>query len=159
MSTDPGAEQQPPSEEEIRAAYEAEIKQITVHQIVLENVVTLINMGMRRTGLIPGTEDERDPGQVQIAIEGVRLHLPLIEAIAGPQAQQIQEALSQLQMAFVQITGGAGEGAPAAPGAERPATASSTPLSPKPAAEPATPADPNGPGPAQRSGKLWIPGQ
>lgn len=61
-----------PTEEELRAAYEAEIKKISVDQIVLENVVTLINLGMRRTGLTPGTEDERDLDQVRLAIEAIR---------------------------------------------------------------------------------------
>ena len=50
------------TEEELRAAYEAQIKQIRVEQVLLENVVTLVNLGMRRTGLAPGTEEERDPG-------------------------------------------------------------------------------------------------
>ena len=58
-----------PSEEELRAAYEAELKQIRVEQILFEQVVTLVNLGMRRTGMAPGTEDERDLGQVRIAIE------------------------------------------------------------------------------------------
>ena len=75
-----------PSEEELRAAYEAEIKKIRVEQIVLEQVVTLVNLGMRRTGLSPGTEDERDLGQVQLAIESVRALLPLVEQVAAPQA-------------------------------------------------------------------------
>ena len=55
MASDPSA-----SEEELRAAYEAEIKKIRVEQVLLEQVVTLVNLGMRRTGLAPGTEDERD---------------------------------------------------------------------------------------------------
>ena len=41
------------TEEELRAAYEAEIKKIRVEQVLLEQVVTLINLGMRRTGLSP----------------------------------------------------------------------------------------------------------
>ena len=43
-----------PTEEELRAAYEAEIKKIRVEQILLDQVVSLINLGMRRTGLSPG---------------------------------------------------------------------------------------------------------
>ena len=34
-----------PSEEELRAAYEAEIKRIRVEHVLLENVVTLVNLG------------------------------------------------------------------------------------------------------------------
>ena len=34
-----------PTEEELRAAYEAEIKKIRVEQILLEQVVSLVNLG------------------------------------------------------------------------------------------------------------------
>ncbi len=101
-----------PSEEELRAAYEAELKKIRVEQILLEQVVTLINLGMRRTGMAPGTEDERDPGQVRIAIEGVRALTPLLEQIAPEQAQPIRDALSQLQLAYVRLGGGDEPGVP-----------------------------------------------
>jgi hypothetical protein len=116
-----------PTEEELRAAYEAEIKKIRVEQILLDQVVSLINLGMRRTGLSPGTEDERDLGQVRLSIEAVRALLPVIEHVAPPQAAPIRDALSQLQMAFVRL-GGAGEaGAPggaAGPGAGEPGASS-----------------------------------
>jgi hypothetical protein len=145
---------QQPSEDELRAAYEAEIKQIRIEQIVLENIVTLVNMGMRKTGLIPGTEDERDPDQVVVAIEGVRSQMPLVEVIAPEQAGQIKDALSQLQMAFVQIGGGP---------MPEPSTASPSPVGPIPQSAPPSPGPepirPGEPGPAQRSGKLWVPGQ
>src|SRR5215469_2445048 len=94
-----------PSEAELRAAYEAEIKKIRFEQILLENIVTLINLGMRRTGLMPGTEEERDPVQVRIAIESVRAQLPLLEEAAPEQAAAIRQGLSQLQLAYVQIGG------------------------------------------------------
>ncbi|HEY3774278.1 MAG TPA: hypothetical protein VGL69_14860 [Solirubrobacteraceae bacterium] len=172
-----------PSEEELRAAYEAEIKKIRVEQILLEQLVTLINLGMRRTGLQPGTEDERDPGQVRVAIEGVRALLPLVEdGVGAEQTAAIRDALSQMQMAYVRIGGqdpggpdagaaspagepapgasAAGPGGPGGPapggpppgGAGEPGTAP-----PRPGEEPG--AGPDQAGPAQRSGRLWIPGQ
>ena len=52
-----------PTEEELRAAYEEEIKRIRVEQVLLENIVTLVNLGMRRTGMVAGTEPERDSGR------------------------------------------------------------------------------------------------
>jgi hypothetical protein len=170
-----------PSEEELRAAYEAEIKQIRVEQILLEQLVTLINLGMRRTGLQPGTEDERDPAQVRVAIEGVRALLPLVEeGVGAEQTDAIRQALSQMQMAYVRIGGpdsaapGAGgpgpagqpaPGAPAADGPGGPAPDSPAPgatdepgaAGPRPGEEPG--ADPGQAGPAQRSGRLWVPGQ
>ena len=135
-----------PSEDELRAAYEAEIKKIRIEQILLDQVVSLVNLGMRRTGLSPGTEDERDLEQVRLAIEAVRALLPLVEQTAPPQAAPIRDAVSQLQLAFVRLGGAAptaaghaghgggpgGEGAGAGPGegpagpADGPADARST---------------------------------
>jgi hypothetical protein len=160
-----------PSEEELRAAYEAEIKKISVEQIVLEQVVSLVNLGMRRTGLSPGTENERDAGQVRTAIEAVRALLPLIEQSAPPQASAIRDALSQLQLAYLRLDGGGEAGpapaGPAGPGAQAATSAPPDPTgsvgepdpipsAPPPEPDPATPGEP---GPAQRSGRLWVPGQ
>src|SRR5581483_522839 len=94
-----------PTEEELRAAYEAELKKIRVEHVLLEHIVTLVNLGMRRTGLAPGTESERDPEQVRLAIEGVRALLPLVEQAAPEQAAPIRDALSRLQLAFVRVGG------------------------------------------------------
>ena len=81
MTTEP----REPSEEELRAAYEAEIKRLRVEHVLLDNVVALANLGMRRTGLAPGTEGERDPAQVRLAIEAIRAMLPLLEQSAPDQ--------------------------------------------------------------------------
>jgi hypothetical protein len=153
-----------PTEEELRAAYEAEMKRLRVEQVLLESVVSMVNLGMRRTGLAPGTEGERDPGQVHLAIESVRALLPMIEQVLPEQAGPIRDAVSQLQLAFVKIGGqAAGAGAPA-PGVEdgppTPGEARSQAPPPPPPSGPAPePAKPGEPGPAQKSGRLWIPGQ
>jgi hypothetical protein len=167
--TNPGA---PASEEEMRAAYEAEIKQIRVEHVMLEQVISMINLGMRRTGLAPGTEDERDLGQVRTAIEAIRVLMPLVEQVAASQAGAIREALSQLQLAFVRLGGTPERDAPPAPPASgsAPAETADRPGSrPNPAPGARPPGDPAKPGevapesgeggPAQRSGRLWIPGQ
>jgi hypothetical protein len=165
-----------PSEEELRAAYEAEIKKIRVEQILLEQLVTLINLGMRRTGLQPGTEDERDPGQVRVAIEGVRALLPLVEeGVGAEQTAAIRQALSQMQMAYVRIGGqdpsAVDAGAPSQPGEPAPGAPTAGPGGMAPDGPPAgatgepevagpQPGEEAGPGgPAQRSGRLWVPGQ
>ncbi|MGZ4182263.1 MAG: hypothetical protein ACXVUL_16460 [Solirubrobacteraceae bacterium] len=159
-----GAEGRPPTEEELRAAYEAEIAKVKVEQVLLEHVVTLINLGMRRTGLVPGTEAERDAAQVSVAIEAIRAQLPLLEQAAPQHISPIREALSQLQLAYVKIggppgpaTGEApppGEPPPGAPPAGAPEGATSQGEQPPP-----PPSKPGEPGPAQRSGRLWVPGQ
>ena len=147
MSSEP----RQPSEEELRAAYEAELKQLRVEHVLLDNVVALANLGMRRTGLAPGTEGERDPAQVRLAIEAIRAMLPLVEQAAPDQVAAIRDAVSQLQLAYVRIGGQApSPGGPEGGDAESVADA---PAAPEP------PPKPGEPGPAQRSGRLWIPGQ
>jgi hypothetical protein len=152
---------QQPSEAELQAAYEAEIKQLRVEHVLLEHVVTLVNLGMRRTGLAPGTEDERDKEQVQLAIEAIRSLLPLLEQVAPAQASPIRDALSRLQLAFVRIGGQTDPGGAAEPGSgggagpDVPADGAPSGTEAPPAPEQA----PGEPGPAQRSGRLWVPGQ
>lgn len=163
MRDDPGSAgaPAPASEEELREAYEAEIKKVRVEHVLIENVVSLVNLGMRRTGLAPGTEDERDLGQVRLAIESIRVLLPLVEQSASPQAGPIREALSQLQLAFVKLGGAPEPGSPAAvdPSAPAGGPAPEGESGGRPAEPGAPPAKPGEAGPAQRSGKLWVPGQ
>jgi hypothetical protein len=139
-STGGGGPPREPTEEEVRAALEAEMKRIKVDDIVLQTVVSLINLGGRRAGLAPGTEEERDLDQVHTAIEAVRALLPLLERDpeVAKELGPIRDAVSQLQMAYAQLSGG--EGAePAKPGDK--------------------PEDQPGPGAAKSSGRLWTPGQ
>ncbi len=169
MSTDSEGRREP-TEEELRAAYEAQIKQVRIEHVLLEHVVTVANLGLRRTGLAPGTEDERDPAQVQLAVDSIRALLPLLERSMPEQAAQIREALSQLQFAFVKIGGAEAEAGEATPGGPEPRQ--SPPAESAPAAGPSEPQSPPGggpsepekpesedAGPAQRSGRLWVPGQ
>ncbi len=142
MSTPPPGQ---PTEEEIRA-FEAEMKKVRIEDLLIQTIVSLVNLGGRKAGLAPGTEDERDPEQLRKAIEASRALLPLVEAELGPDAAQVSNALSQLQMAFVQLAGSQ-PGAPA--GA---AEAPSRPVENQPQ-------QPSGPGNAQSSGRLWVPGQ
>lgn len=144
-----------PTAEQIRAAYEQQLKRLRVEDLLLDDVITLMNMGMRRTGLSPGTEDERDPAQVRVVIESIRALLPVLEQSTPPDAgpdylRQIRDALSQLQMAYVKIGGQAAPPAPDTPAGE---------AAPPDADQPAPPPTPGEPGPAQRSGRLWVPGQ
>jgi hypothetical protein len=145
--TDPtGPAGRPPTDEELAAAYEEQLKQIRVEDVLIQTLVSLLNLGGRKAGLTPGTETERDPEQVRQAIEGIRALLPICEPLLGPDAAQIREALSQLQLAYAQISGAsAPAGAP--PAGDAP-----------PGGDPGAP-KPDDPGPGQSSGRLWVPGQ
>ena len=92
--------EQEPNEEQLRAAFQEQMKQIRVEDVVLQTIVTLINLGAQRLGIAGPPEEagEKDPGQAQLAIEGARALLALVD---GEQLGPIRDALSQLQMAFV----------------------------------------------------------
>ncbi len=135
-----GPDGEPMTEEQLAAAYEEQIKQLRVEDVLLQTIVSLLNLGGRKAGLAPGTEDERDLGQLALTIEGVRRLMPLVEEALGPDASQLKDAVAQLQLAFVQL-GGTPPGGAGDPGAPEAPTPKESPLSP--------------PG----AGKLWVPGQ
>lgn len=138
MSTNepPAGAGREPTEEEMRAALEEELKRVRVEQVVTEATVSILNVAVLRAGLVPGSEGERDLGQTRMGIEAVRALMPLVEQALGvEQSRPIRDALSRLQLAYAQAVQADGPAAPA------------------PAPEP------EGPGPAQRSGRLWVPGQ
>ncbi|MEN3283676.1 MAG: hypothetical protein V7607_4816 [Solirubrobacteraceae bacterium] len=139
-----------PTEDELRAAYEQQLKEIKVDDVLIQTVLSLINLGSLRAGVVPGNEAEADPQQLRQAIEGVRALLPLVEPSLGPDARQIRDAVSRLQMEYARL---ASEGAPQ-PAAEQPA-----PEAEQQAPEAEQQAKPEGPGPAQSSGRLWVPGR
>src|SRR5919202_2343359 len=115
-STAGGAGQ--PSEEEVRAALEDELKRLTVNDVLLQTLVSLLNLGGRKLGTAPGTEPERDLDQVQAAIEGVRALMPIVErsgAAAAADLAPARDVLSQLQMAYAKLSGEAGAGGAARP--------------------------------------------
>lgn len=147
----PGARQ--PTEEELRAAMEEQMRRIKVQDVLLQTVATLVNLGGRRLGLAPEAQDERDLEQARVAIEATRALVPLL----GPEeARAVREALSQLQVAYAREAGGAGaaagagegaEGTPGAAGGERPRPGAA----PKPTTDDAER--------AKARSKIWTPGR
>ncbi len=165
MSDPRDIQQGAPSEAELRAAYEAELARITAVDMIAQSAVSLLNIGARRMGPPPTADqqsaeaqpgaDGRDLEQVRDAIDGARALLAILERRIPQELGPLKDALSRLQIAYAQELG-AGEG--------QGASASSA----EPGASPAQPAGaPAGeqkqgdrsPGPAESSGRLWVPGR
>lgn len=149
MSTDSGAQPPPDpddySEEELRAAYEAELARIRVDDVLIQTVVSLLNLGARRAGLTAAIEgEEPDFEQVRLAVEGTRALLPLVEPALGPDAKQVRQALSQLQLAYARSG--------AKPPAETPPAAAAE-------GDKQAPPKPGDPDSAVSTGRLWVPGR
>jgi hypothetical protein len=173
VSTDPtGApEQQAPGaeEEELRKAYEAELSRITTTDMMAQAAVSLLNLGARRL------QAERDLEQVRDAIDGVRALLGILERRIAEELGPMRDALSQLQMAYArEVQAGPGSGQPGAGGDESDGSARGSGSggndgdgSPPggesteqggPPAPGQTPPSGRHPGPAESSGRLWVPG-
>lgn len=105
----PGGEA--PSEEEVRRQLEEEIRKVRVEDVVLQSVVSILNLAARRIA----KDDERDLGQAKVGIDAARALVDLVKPEAQP---QLRQAISELQVLYAQH---AGEEAPAggeAPGRE-----------------------------------------
>jgi len=144
------AEGREPTEEEMRAALEEQMRNIRVEDVILQTTATLINLAGRRVGLAaePGQDASGDVDlqQAKLAIDGAMALAPLCP---GDQAEPIKQALSQLQMAYSRLSAGPGGPAPEGgqPGGEAPA--------PDPEAEAKAREDEER---AKARAKLWTPG-
>jgi hypothetical protein len=97
----PAADEQEPqlNEEEARARIEESLRRVRVQDVLLESVVTLINLTARRIA----KDDERDLDQARVGIEAVRALSGLLE----PDAEtQVRSALSEIQMLYARHAGG-----------------------------------------------------
>jgi hypothetical protein len=150
-----------PSEQELRAAYEAELSRISSTDMILQSAVSLLNVGGYRLGL-GGAPDappaaDRDLEQVRDAIDGVRALMGILERRIPQELGPLRDALSQLQLAYAreaQAGGGTDAGAQPREPAEkqRPAATEGKPDEPDATGKP-------GAGPAESSGRLWVPGR
>ena len=160
---------QAPSEEEMRAAYEAELARVSTTDMLLQVSVSLINLGARRLGAggeQGAGDDGRDLEQARDAIDGARALLAILERRIPQELAPLRDALSQLQMAYARELGprpGAGGeqggadtpdgGDSGAPGGAGEGDGASSKDSGEAAQQQ------RGPGPAESSGRLWVPGR
>lgn len=169
--SDPVTQTQP-SEQEMRAAYEAELNRISSSEMILQTAVSLLNIGGRRLGLASPAaagaksapaEGQRDLEQVRDAIDGASALMPILERRMPGELGPLRDAIAQLQVAYArEAQGTASASSATAPASASPDT-SQAPQSPEAAKgeAPETPKSkpPEGPGPAQASGRLWVPGR
>jgi len=93
-------EMREPTEEELQAAFEEQMRNIRVEDVILQTVATLVNLAGRRLGL--AGEGEKDTEQAQLAIDSARALVPFCPEDQMP---PIKQAMSQLQIAFAKEGG------------------------------------------------------
>jgi hypothetical protein len=94
------AEQEPGqlSDEEVRAQLEEEIRKVRVEDVVLQSVVSILNLSARRIA----KDDERDLDQAKIGIDAGRALVDLVKPEAQP---QLRQAISELQVLYAKQAG------------------------------------------------------
>ena len=131
----PGGEAQP-SEEEMRQRIEEQLRKVRVQDLLLESVVSVLNLAARRIA----KEDEQDLEQGRIGIEAVRAVVDLLDP---EPAAQVRSALSEVQMLYAKYANEGGE--PPEEGGSQPPERGQPP--------PPAPGSQGGPS------KLWTPGR
>ena len=136
-----GGAAEEPSEDELRERLEEEVRNLRVQDVLLQSVVSIINLSARRIG----KEDEQDLEQARVGIEAARAVVDLLDE---EPAEQVRNAISEVQVMYAGASGAAG-------GSPRPAA---------PTPEPSTPASgdtgeaaESGPDPRKPPPGLWTP--
>jgi len=86
-------------EEELRRRFEEEIRKLRVEDVLLQSVVSLINLTSRRIA----KPDEQDLDKARLGIDAIRA---LVDHLPDEPASQVRQALSELQVAYASEAGG-----------------------------------------------------
>jgi hypothetical protein len=92
------AEEQPaePTEEELVAQLEEELRKLTVSDILLQTALTLSSLGFRKL-----SEGDRDLDQTRMAIEGLKAIVPVLaDAVPERTTRDLNQVIANLQLAF-----------------------------------------------------------
>ena len=93
-----GPEGEGPSEEELRAQLEEEIRKVRVEDVVLQSAVSILNLSARRIAM----DDERDLDQAKVGIDAARALVELVNPETQP---QLRQAISELQLLYAKHAG------------------------------------------------------
>ena len=91
-----------PTEDELRAQYEEQIRQVRVQDLVLQSAVSILQLSARRIA----KEDEKDLEQARIGIDAANA---MLDHVPEEAQGELRQAVSELKMLFAQHSGGGGE--------------------------------------------------
>jgi hypothetical protein len=89
-------EERAPTEQEIAARLEEELRKLKVSDILLQTVFTLSSLGFQKLG-----EDGRDLDQAKLAIEALRVLVPVLEgSVPAEVVRDFNQMVANLQLAY-----------------------------------------------------------
>jgi hypothetical protein len=91
------AEQQPPpADEELMRQLEEELQKLKVSDLLVQTLYTVSSLGFRKL-----SEEDRDLDQARLAIEALRVLLPVLEgSVADELVRDFKQVTSNLQLAY-----------------------------------------------------------
>jgi hypothetical protein len=93
------AEEPEPSEEELVAKLEEELRKLTVADILFQTGLTLSSLGFRKL-----SEEDRDLDQARLAIEGLRAIVPLLgDAMPEQTTRDLSQVIANLQLTYAKV--------------------------------------------------------
>jgi predicted nucleic acid-binding protein len=99
-------EERPPSDEELLAELEEQLKQLKVSDLLVQTLYTVSSLGYRKL-----SDEDRDLDQARLAIEALRALLPVLEGAVGDDVvRDFRQVTSNLQLAYADAAQGKSEG-------------------------------------------------
>ena len=89
-----------PSDEQLVQQLEEELKKLKVSDLLVQTLYTVSSLGYRRL-----SEEERDLDQARLAIEALRVLLPVLEGSASEELiRDFKQVTANLQLAYADAT-------------------------------------------------------
>ena len=89
---------EPPSERELLAQVEEELRKLRVSDLLVQTSSTIASLAYHRLG-----PDGRDLAEAKLAIEALRALVPVLEgSVPGEILRDLNQAVANLQLAYVQ---------------------------------------------------------
>ncbi len=90
------AEDEKQTEAELLEQFEAELKQLKVADVLVQTVFTISSLGYRNLG-----EEQRDLDQARLAIETLRVLVPLLkETVPDQVTNDFEQLIANMQLAY-----------------------------------------------------------
>jgi hypothetical protein len=85
-----------PTDEELLQQVEEELKKLKVSDLLVQMLYTMSSLGYRKL-----SDDDRDLDQAKLAIETLRVVLPLLEGVVGDDVlRDFRQVTANLQLAY-----------------------------------------------------------
>ena len=103
-------------QERIARELAEELRKLRVEDVLIQTLIHISSIGYRRLGLTEQTKEDRDLGQARLAIETMKVLVPVLEVVIPAElVRDFNSSVANLQLAYAKV---AQEAGPAKEGAE-----------------------------------------